>query len=407
MIRKLRHKFIVINMVFVSIVLLVVFLSLYLTNSIKFRDKSSEFLEGLVSRPIKVNMAGDKSPKDHDMMQLYAFTVVLDEDWNQIQLIKNVGDIDEETAKQAVMEVIAIGEMRGLVKELSLRYLVRELSNGYVIAFTDISKDIEYLTNLIRYSIIIAIGALTAFLIISVYLSKYTIRPVEKAWKKQQQFVADASHELKTPLTVILATTSILLKNKDTLDQKQEKWIKYIDSEASRMQDLVKDLLFLAKSDEAHEDIIKNIVNLNDIVENCMLLFEPVTFEAGLSLKHSVIGINKVNGNSDLLKQLIMILVDNAIKHSNNMGEVVVTLRPIAGKAILSVNNKGHIISKDSMEHIFDRFYKDDESRTSKTGSYGLGLSIAKEIINSHKGKITVTSNEEQGTTFTVVLSLA
>lgn len=393
-------------MSFVSVVLLVVFLSLYLSNSIKFKDGSTEFLENLVKRPIKVNMDDKRSKKDHDMRQLYAFTVVLDEDWKLIQLIKNVGNVDNETVKEAVASVTSSGRDSGIVKGYNLRYLVRKLRNGYVVAYTDITKDEEYLAQLTKFSVIIAIGALTAFFIISVYLSRYTIRPVERAWMKQQRFVADASHELKTPLTVILATTSILLRDRGALDQKQEKWIKYIDSEAGRMQKLVKDLLFLARSDESQEDIVKATVNLNDIVENCMLLFEPVSFEAGLSLVHSTYGNNVVYGNSDLLKQLVMILVDNAIKHSEEKGKVSVSLKSVAGKSIIKVNNKGRTISKEAMEHIFDRFYKDDESRTASTGSYGLGLSIAKEIIDSHKGKITVTSNIEEGTTFTVQLSL-
>lgn len=404
MIKKLKIKFIIINMSFVSIVMIIVFGSLFLSNQIKFHDDSKRFLESLINEPFHIDDKEKKMPRNHEDRQLYAFTTILNKEKNIVTLVNNIGKIDIEIAQKAVNGVDFKNSRLGTIEDLTLRYLVRRYGDGYIVAFMDISKDDEFLSQLVKYSLVIFIGSLTAFVIISVFLANYTIKPVEKAWEKQQQFVADASHELKTPLTVISATTSILLKDKQLLNEKQFKWINYIDSETIRMQKLVKDLLFLAKSDESKNNYLNTEVNVNDVLENCLLLLEPVAFELGLELSNIITGENKVMGNEDMLKRLIIILIDNAMKYSIENGEICVNLKSVSGKSILTVNNKGSIISDEGMKHIFDRFYKEDKSRNTSSCSYGLGLSIAKEIVETHNGKISVVSSYDKGTTFTVSL---
>ncbi len=228
--------------------------------------------------------------------------------------------------------------------------------------------------------------------------------PVKEAWRSQKQFVADASHELKTPITVILANAGILLGHKDSTIREQQKWVEYISAEAGRMKELVENMLFLTRSDTEGNHTVRSSVNLSDVVVSCLLVFESVAFESGLKLNGEVAPELYVNGNEGELKQLVMILLDNACKYTEEKGSVTVILERSQDKVRLSVNNTGDGIRPEDLPHLFERFYRADKSRARNQGGYGLGLAIARQIVVNHKGKITVESNPKNGTTFRVQL---
>jgi len=243
---------------------------------------------------------------------------------------------------------------------------------------------------------------LIVFFVISFFLSKIVIKPVDKAFKQQQQFISDASHELKTPITVILANTSIILNKKD--NNYAIKWVNYIDKEANRMKKLVEDLLFLARLDENENIALNSKFNLSDALYECVLPFEPVAFENSISINNDISPNVFIKGNVDQIKRLIMILLDNSCKYSPNDNTVSITLKFLNGKANLSIHNKGSSIPEDDISKIFDRFYRVDKARERISNSYGLGLPMAKEIVKHHKGNISVTSTEYEGTTFSIAL---
>ena len=177
-------------------------------------------------------------------------------------------------------------KQKGILQSQSLAYQIKQTSSGYFIAFLDISSNLHDMKNLIMTSMVVGIFAFLAFLLLSFLLSNWALQPVQNAWDQQKQFVADASHELKTPLTVILADSDILLTHaNDTIDQ-QKKWIHNIQSEAQRMKKLVESLLFLAKSDANRLPVEFQNINFSDIVWNCILPFESIAYEHGLSLIH-------------------------------------------------------------------------------------------------------------------------
>jgi signal transduction histidine kinase len=253
--------------------------------------------------------------------------------------------------------------------------------------------------------------ALFILLLISVLLSKIVLRPVEKAWVQQQQFVADASHELKTPLTVILANNDILMSpghvNDTVIDQKQ--WVESTQAEATHMKKLVDNLLFLARSDAADaasQKIICSDVSWSDTVMDIYLQFEPVAFENGVTIDADIERDTKVNGDPTQLRQLAHILIDNAIKYAGDNGRIFVKVASKGSVVDFSVNNTGAPIPKADIGHIFERFYRADKARKQE-GGYGLGLAIAKSIVEKHGGIITCKSNETDGTTFTATLPLA
>ena len=298
-------------------------------------------------------------------------------------------------------------EREGYLREYQLRYLFLPASTEHTsrsIAFLDVSGQVQDFERLIITLVIVGIIGELAFLLISIFLARFTIKPVKTAWEQQRQFVADASHELKTPITVILANTGILLKHRDDTIASQEKWVDYTKEEAERMKKLVEDMLFLAKSDMAKLPLEKQEVNFSDLVLNSLLSFESVAFEQGISLEQDIAQDLMLCGNEAQLRQLITILLDNACKYATEDGRVKVTLSNKQEKLFLSVNNTGSYIPKEEQDRIFERFYRADESRVRKEGGYGLGLSIARSIAAAHKGKLTVASSEQDGTTFTVQL---
>ena len=225
--------------------------------------------------------------------------------------------------------------------------------------------------------------------------------PGGKAWQQQRQFVADASHELKTPLTVLLADADILLAHPEQTIDSQRKWVEYIQDEARRMKELVEDLLFLARNDSAAEKERKRQpVVLSDVCWNCMLSFEPVAFERGAQVNGDIDPEVRLLGDEGQLRRLVTILLDNACKYAGPAGVVTLRLGRSGERVTLTVHNTGEAISAEDQQHLFERFYRTDAARDRQKGGYGLGLSIVKEIIQAHGENIDVVSTEGVGTEF-------
>ena len=221
-------------------------------------------------------------------------------------------------------------------------------------------------------------------------------KPVAESFDKQKQFIADASHELKTPLAVIMASSDALEANPN-----ETKWLGNIKSEADRMNKLISDLLELAKSEEIDDTSQFEIANLSKLVEKSCLTFEGVMFEKGAELKYDIDENIEHSVNPYKIKQLMAILLDNAVKHSESGGEITVSLKN-EKDIILTVSNLGEGIPKGEEEKIFERFYRADESRNRNENRYGLGLAIAKNIAENHNAGISAKS-ENGKTTFKVI----
>lgn len=237
---------------------------------------------------------------------------------------------------------------------------------------------------------------------LSLFLSHLCIVPIEKAWKQQQEFVADASHELKTPLTVILANLAILKNHREETFAANEKYLKYIEEEAGHMSNLVNDLLFLAKNDAGIEPPVMERINLSDILYNCYLSFEAVAYEKGLQLETDIDENLCLLGVSEKLDRLCAILIDNACKYTQRKGTIHISLHAKNAHILLKVTNSGAAIPKEQLAHLFERFYRVDEARTRGEAGYGLGLSIAASIVKMHHGTIHAESSAVDGTSFLV-----
>ncbi len=282
---------------------------------------------------------------------------------------------------------------------MDMRYEITRNDLYTVVTAIDIKNDISLLNNLFRISVTIVISSLVFVFIFSYFLSRWAIKPVKEAFEKQRRFISDASHELKTPLTVISA-------NADVLESEigENKWLDNIKNQSQIMSDLVFDLLDLAKMDETSQEMVLSEFDLSSVILSKTLEFECTAFESGKTFEQNITEGIMYRGNEDAIKHLVTILIDNAIKHSDEKGIIRVTLTTSAGKKIFQVYNTGNGIKNSEKNKIFNRFYRSDESRSKVTGGYGLGLSIAKAITDAHKGSITVDGEENKWISFTVIL---
>jgi signal transduction histidine kinase len=291
-----------------------------------------------------------------------------------------------------------------IIGNINIIYLKQTTSFGKKIAITDSSSLGETLKTTALTGSVICVAVLGVMFFVSLLLSSLAIKPVKEAWTRQKQFVADASHELKTPLTVILANNNILQGHAEETVAAQKQWLDSTQEEAGRMKKLIDQMLFLAKSDAEQTAPPMSKINLSELTERAALSFEPVAFEKNITID-TIIGENIIwVSNEELYERLLHILLDNAVKHAAENSTVVLALLKNGSRLFLSVNNKGDVINPDDLPHIFDRFYRADKARTSEASSsgYGLGLAIAKNILENIDGNIAVSSNEEDGTTFTV-----
>ncbi|MEE7582496.1 MAG: HAMP domain-containing sensor histidine kinase [Oscillospiraceae bacterium] len=317
---------------------------------------------------------------------------------------------DNISLEQTVGEIIKSGSMEGKVEidDIKFRYAVfnKGDSSGYDVIFLDRAIEISTLNRLLI--IFISIGGLGLLILFGVswLLASWAITPIAEAWDKQKQFIADASHELKTPLTVIATNTDVVLANAEDTVQNQSKWLTYIKSETARMSKLVSDLLYIAKSDVNEVAMVMNEFNLSHTTLGVCLVFETVAFENGKILDTDIEENISYKGDEDRIKQLITILVDNAIVHSNGNANIMVSLkRDNKDKIKLSVSNtNGEDIPKGCKERLFERFFRVDKARNRSSGSHGLGLNIAQSIVKNHNGSISVTSTKDHVVTFTVTL---
>lgn len=258
-------------------------------------------------------------------------------------------------------------------------------------------KERNYLISNNIKSIILFIIVEILVLYVSYVLTKWLIKPVEESFIKQKQFIYDASHELKTPLSIIMASAETYEEN-----PKEKKWLNNIKEESNRMNKLVLSLLDLSKTDELKENIIYSRINLSKIINNKAMSFESLMYENKLSLELDIEKNIFFECDSDRIKELLSILIDNAIKHGYEDSEIKVRLYLEKNNINLEVINRGDAIDSEDKIKIFERFYRVDKARNRSDGRYGLGLAIAKNIVEAHNGNITVECNDGY-TTFKVI----
>ena len=314
--------------------------------------------------------------------------------------------ISDDVLSEAMGLVQESADGYGTLGSLDLHYhkATHEGSVYYVFADTSYTDNWKNLAFMLA---IVGLVTLVVFFVISLFYSRWALRPVREAWDSQRQFVADASHDLKTPITVVLANAAILLKHPERSIASESQWIESTQKEAETMQGLVNEMLELAQIEAGEKVAVeKEPLDFSDLVDGETLLFDAVALERNCVFDCNVDAGVQVVANEKQVEKMVSTLMENAFKYVDDGGSVGVTLRAEGRNAVLRINNTGSVISPDDLPHIFDRFYRTDKARTSGEGGFGLGLAIAREIARQHGGDITCTSSQEQGTTFTAILPL-
>lgn len=359
----------------------------------------------LPKKEIESNMLPSKLPQNQNeqpriFVDSIIYAIRLDENNNIVEIINHTpDDVNEERIKKLAETII--GEKNH--EEIKISDLIFDdysymfLKNGESLIIMDNTNAKDIFIRALTTSIIIFAILELIIIYISKKLTSWIIKPVIETFNKQKQFIADASHELKTPLSVIIASAEALEN-----DPKEKKWLDNITSESERMNNLITDLLEMAKSENGIKEQYV-VENLSKAALRGVLTFESLIFEKDIKLDYDIQENVILSCNSNQIKQLVSILIDNSIKHCSQNGEIIIKLKKEKGNIIFSVTNKGKEIPKEEREKIFERFYRADESRNRNDNRYGLGLAIAKNIVTNHNGIIQV--NCENGyTTFKVII---
>ena len=423
---------------------------------------------------------GDLDPS----IPVYCISITSD---GQVKAASTNASMSSELVAEAIAAISEEDSTSGELSELGLMYSVSEVQGELRIAFADSDSLHDDAKTRLLFSILVGVIVLGILYFISLWLSKYALKPVEEAWDGQQRFIADASHELKTPLTVILANNEIIKAHPDSTVAEQQRWIDSTDEEALRMQGLVKDLLVLAQTEPDNIQTFRSNMNMEVLdfsllVEMNILQFEAVAFDKGVRIEDDIEEGLMVEGDEEKFDRVVRVLLDNACKYaalpenvagmeetSDSVSEeamllgglplssddsrdddesttesspegsgigdmepgfdeeipddefadllesgdlqvsdkvVMVKLFKEKSSCILTVNNGGEPIPPEDLPHIFEKFFRGDKARSSKSEGYGLGLSIAKNIVEGCGGSIYVDSDAIHGTTFTVKLPL-
>ncbi len=409
-IRKLKLKFIITIMAIITLILVGIVGTINLITRQAGARQAESFLSHManndgIRRPLP-RYFGEKPPEGtmpfmenellFDLSNFY--TVRLDEDNNIIEWMSDRSNLyTDEEIEEIVASALHEKNRFGNVKHQY--FYAKDTSYGKIIVFMDNRIESENANRLLLLSSITGIAAWGILLGFSIILVNWMIKPVHETFEKQKQFISDASHELKTPISVIST-------NADVLEREigNNKWLSYIQIEAIRMNSLVQSLLTLATLETQKKFINYSTFNLSKAILSVALPLESTAFEMGKTYEIQIKDNIMCSGNEERIKQIAVILINNALKYSDEKGSIKISLSKNQGKKILEVYNTGQGIPINEQNRIFERFYRIDKARNSSSKSYGLGLSIAKAIIEDHHGKINVHSDLGKWVKFQVYL---
>ena len=396
MIRHLRWKVVATNMLLISLVLLAVFAAVVLISRSNYRRSVQQQLYQALE-------SGDYGSRQPGAEGIPCFVAEVYASGMARVAGNSYYDLSDQSQLAAIVtEALAQEEDTGLLADFHLRYLRKTGYTSTLIAFTDTTLESTTMRSMAAVCSLAGSAALLVLFLCSYLLSGVVTRPVGAAWAQQEQFLSDASHELKTPLTVILSSAELL--NQSALPE-QAVYIDNIREESRRMKLLVEDMLTLSRAQRSAGSLPEQTADLSEAAMTAALRFEPVAFEAGKRLEYDIAPELPVRGDGGKLGQALAALLDNAVKYSAGGTDIRLTAEKQGRFAVVTVADSGPDIPAEKLPHIFDRFYRADEARTDGD-SFGLGLPIAKAIIDAHRGTLRCESGGGV-TRFIITLPLA
>ena len=390
MIRKLRIKFVCIVMAIATLMVGTILGMVIHFTGTSMQMQSVSMMRTIAAAPFQ---QGNPAKPSDDEVRLPFFTVQISSRGELITAGGGYFDLtDREYLQQIVNLALSADQESGELKQYDLRYLVAMSPGGLSIVFADTATEAATIRSMFYSCMFIFVAAILVFLGISILLSRWAVKPVAKAWDQQRQFVADASHELKTPLAVIMANAE-LMQNEETAESDRKQFSENILTTTYQMRSLVENMLEMARVDNGAVKMHFTSLDMSELISNAVLSFQLLYEEKGLGLRCAISDGIFICGSEQHLYQVMDVLLDNALKYSTPGGMVSVDLTASGRNCLLAVSSPGDPISGDDLKNIFKRFYRADKAR-GRNGSYGLGLSIAESIVESHKGKIWAESED-------------
>ncbi|MBF1295384.1 MAG: HAMP domain-containing histidine kinase [Parvimonas sp.] len=401
---KLRKKFIYFSVGIISIVVLAIMAFVNIANFYNLKHSSDELLKTLIENNGVMPSFAVVNENADEKKTLYLknfsnrfFTVRTDNQKNIVTV--NTDDVFFTSASDAVdyaKEVLAKGKHSGYYK--GFKYIVENTDKGKLIAFVDVVKDFDVFYSNLGNSVIISLLVLGLVTFFSYVLSKKAVAPMVQAYEKQNAFITDASHELKTPLAIIKTSADVL-----EMEGGESKWTGNIHKQVNRLNGLIGNLISLTKLDES-DYLDKMDFSFSDVLNDCITDVKDYALSLDKNIVTDIEDGISFKGNEKLIRQVIGILLDNAIKYAKENSDINVRLTKQNKKIVFTVENEADNLEIKNYNVLFERFYRADSSRNSKTGGYGIGLSIAQSIVLKHKGKISADSIDGERIVFTVKL---
>lgn len=411
MIKKLRRRFILVMLISIALVLGVMMSAINIANyhsvNVRADEKISVIAENGGTFPKKDGEKGDKPIDDikpDRKMSAEApfdtryFTVKIDDDNTVVSV--NTGMIAAVSTEKSVnytKDLANRNKTSGFID--NYKYTCVNTDSGKMYIYLDCERELSTFYNFLVVSVLASVGGIILVYLLVLVFSKIVFKPVAESYEKQKCFITDASHEIKTPLTIIDASTEII-----EMENGENEWTESIKNQVKRLTALTEKLVFLSRMDEESTKLTMLDFSISDAVLEVAEGFEPVAALQGKSLEIDVESNLSYCGDEPTIRQLVSLLLDNAMKYSNDNGSISISLKSSGKSRIILVTNSVEKIEKGRHDELFERFYRADSSRNSETGGHGIGLSVVKAIANAHKGKAACFSNDENSITFKIIL---
>lgn len=322
------------------------------------------------------------------------FTVEIAEDRTITSVnVESIAAISNEEARAYAVELLEKGEESGYIDCYRYQW------TGEMYVFLNVERELNSFYNFLKVSVGTSIMGLCVFFLLVCISSKIVMRPVAESYAKQKRFITDASHEIKTPLTIIDANTEVI-----EMMEGESEWTQSIRNQIKRLTELTNKLVFLSKMDEENLQLEKEWFSLSNMMEDVIAEYIPMVEVSGRELQKHIAGDIKYCGDEGNLRRMVALLLDNAMKYTDEKGKITVELSEKGKNKVLTFYNTVETIEKGSQMLLFERFYRPDASRNSSTGGHGIGLSVVQAIAQAHKGKVEAYSKDGKSITFTITL---
>lgn len=411
MIRKLRRKLIGVSMLSVflvfSVILSVTGVISY-WNVIEVADSTLEILadnNGFFPRNKNMDLPreGGRGGMGRQMSpelpyESRYFSVLFNEDRKVVLAdTGKIAAVDTEAAIQYAEKVLDGNRSEGFIRDY--RYMMTETDGGFRVIFLDCGRSLSSLRTFLLTGMLVFLGGMIAVWILIIVFSRYMVKPVAESYEKQKRFISDAGHEIKTPLTIIDADADVL-----SMDIGENEWITDIKSQTRRLTALTNDLILLSRMEEEKTPVCAVEFPISDLAEETARSFQALAVTQKKIFLVKIQPMLSFCGDEKMIRELLIILLDNALKYAPEDGTISFSVEKSGRNIQICVYNTTDYISREHLPHLFDRFYRADQSRNSMTGGHGLGLSIASAVVAAHKGKISAETADEHSLLITVQL---